>query len=252
MDTSMEKKEVIIHDNKKIQIFQDYYGAFGNMAQLKLCQRFFSKDENKNFEACVAILKFMIEHHSTDAFDRSVLLDIDAPIFQDAERTPKGTKYKEVLLRDGLKILRCHKLVHFDGSMYKLNRELWSRYVSYGIKDKKLLSVLAPALIRHIRNDIRKNPNDFFIMTSKVIGFALRESASFNNEYEQTYHVFWQIEKGGLVLLEFEKDVFLDVVPIGIVIGEDGEKVFEYKFEDGKELNTAPLSDIYIPEEGIE
>jgi hypothetical protein len=156
-----------------------------------------------------------------------------------------------VLLRDGLKILRCHKLVHFDGEKYKINRDLWSKYVSYGIRDKQLLSELAPALLRHIRNDIRKNPNDFFIMTSKVIGFALRESASFNNEYEQTYHVFWQIEKGGLVSLEIEKDVFLDVIPIGIAITESGEKVFEYKFQDGKELNTAPLSDIYIPEEGI-
>lgn len=249
----MEKIEVVGHDIKKIQLLQDYYSAFGNMAQLKLCQRFFSKEENKNFEACVAILKFMIEKYSVNEFDRAVLLAIDAPIFRDDDRkTPKGTKYKEVLLRDGLKILRCHKLVHFDGEKYKINRELWSKYVSYGIRDNALLSELTPALIRHIRNDVRKNPNDFFVMTSKVIGFALRESASFNNEYEQTYHVFWQIEKRGLVSLEIEKDIFEDVIPIGVAIGENGEKVFEYKFQDGKELNTAPLSDIYIPEEGIE
>lgn len=248
----MEKKEVILHDTKKIQIFQDYYAAFGNMAQLKLCQRFFSKEENKNFEACVAILKFMIEHHSTDAFDRSVLLGIDDPVFQDAERTPKGTKHKEVLLRDGLKILRCHKLVHFDGSKYKLNRQLWSKYVSYEIKDKKLLSELAPALVRHIRNDVRKNPNDFFIMTSKVIGFAIKESAEFNNEYEQTYHVFWQMEKGGMVWLDIDEDTLEEVIPVGINIGEDGEKVFQYKYQDSEDIFTATLDKIVIPEEGIE
>jgi hypothetical protein len=249
----MNTREVIVHDLKKIQHIQDYYSAFGNMAQLKLCQRFFSKEENKNFEACVAILKFMIEKHSVNEFDRSVLLEIDAPIFRDAnERTPKGTKYKEVLLRDGLKILRCHKLVHFDGEKYKINRDLWSKYVSYGIRDKQLLSELAPALLRHIRNDIRKNPNDFFIMTSKVIGFALRESASFNNEYEQTYHVFWQIEKGGFVSLELEKDIFEDVIPLGIVIGENEEKMFEYRFKDDKETHTVPLNKIVIAEEGIE
>jgi hypothetical protein len=157
-----------------------------------------------------------------------------------------------VLLRDGLKILRCHKLVHFDGEKYKINRDLWSKYVSYGIRDKQLLSELAPALLRHIRNDIRKNPNDFFIMTSKVIGFALRESASFNNEYEQTYHVFWQIEKGGFVSLELEKDIFEDVIPLGIVIGENEEKMFEYRFKDDKETHTVPLNKIVIAEEGIE
>lgn len=249
---TMEKKETIVHDFKKLQIFQDYYGAFGNMAQLKLCQRFFSKEENKNFEACVAILKYMIEHHSSDAFDRSVLLEIDAPVFQDAERTPKGTKHKEVLLRDGLKILRCHKLVHFDGSKYKLNRELWARYVSYGIKDKKLLSELAPALVRHIRNDVRKNPNDFFIMTSKVIGFALRESASFNNEYEQTYHVFWQIEKGGNVWLDMDEESSEEVIPVGITIDENNEKVFQYKYEDSDDIFSATLDKIIIPEEGLE
>lgn len=249
---TMEKKETIVHDLKKLQIFQDYYGAFGNMAQLKLCQRFFSKEENKNFEACVAILKYMIEHHSSDAFDRSVLLDIDAPVFQDAERTPNRTKHKEVLLRDGLKILRCHKLVHFDGSKYKLNRDLWSRYVSYGIKDKKLLSELAPALVRHIRNDVCKNPNDFFIMTSKVIGFALRESASFNNEYEQTYHVFWQMEKEGKVWLDIDEDTPEEVIPVGITIDENNEKVFQYKYGDSDDIFTATLDKIIIPEEGIE
>lgn len=248
---TMETKKTIVHDVKKIQIFQDYYGAFGNMAQLKLCQRFFSKEENKNFEACVAILKFMIEHHSSDAFERSVLLDIDAPIFKDPDRTPKGTKHKEVLLRDGLKILRCHKLVYFDGSKYKLNRELWTRYVSYGIKDKKLLSELAPALLRHIRNDVRKNPNDFFIMTSKVIGFALRESSSFNNEYEQTYHVFWQMEKEGMVWLDIDEDTPEEVIPVGITIDENNEKVFQYKYEDSDDIFTATLDKIIIPEEGI-
>lgn len=248
----METKEVIKHDTKKIQIFQDYYGAFGNIAQLKLCQRFFSKEENKNFEACVAILKFMIEYHSTEAFDRSVILGIDAPVFRDAERTPKGTKHKEVLLRDGLKILRCHKLVHFDGSKYKLNRELWSKYVSYGIKDKKLLSELAPALVRHIRNDVRKNPNDFFIMTSKIIGFALKESAEFNNEYEQTYHVFWQMEKGGMVSLDMDEDTIEEVIPVGITIDENGEKVFQYRPKDSDDIFTATLDKIVIPEEGIE
>ena len=36
-----------------------------------------------------------------------------------------------------------------------------------------------------------------------------------------------------------------------IVIGENGEKVFEYKFQDDEETHIAPLNKIVIPEEGI-
>lgn len=262
----MEKKETIIHDTNKMQLFEDYYSAFGNMAQLNLCKRFFSKEENKTLEASVTVLQYMIENYLKKEFDRSALLEIfpknsepsdnaQEDTEDDAEKSKKKKttgqpSAQEVLLRDALKILRCHKLVHFEKGIYKLNRELWNKGVDFGIDNRQLLSDLAPALVRHLRYEVRKTPNDFFQMTSDVIGYALRDSDQYNNEYGQTYHVFWQMEQGKTVLLSID-DTVEEVIPLEVSIDQDGEKVFRYKYQESDDIFMATLDQIVIPSEGI-
>lgn len=267
MDTETKKMHTV-HDWSKIKKGEDLFALYGSIGQLNLCQRFFSKDVNKTLEASVVVLQYMIENYLKQEFDRSSLakVNLDAFISIDEEyndmedsdtiKTKKKKvgqpSRKEVLLRDALKILRCHRLVHFEKGKYKLNRELWNKGVVYGIKNTELLSELAPALVRHIRYEVRKTPNHFFETTSKVIGFALKDSAEFNNEYEQTYHVFWQMEKDGMVWLDIDEDTPEEVIPVGITIDENNEKVFQYKYEDSDDIFTATLDKIIIPEEGIE
>lgn len=231
--------------NKDLKAMAKEFASYPTNGTKSLCERFFSKAKNKNFLASISVLDFMIKQtrEIKPSLSKSDIKEIDDKIFIDKTKP----NYKDTLITDALKILRCNKLILLEESGYSINEDLWYRRVRYKIKDYTVLKSLAPALVAYVKNDIEYMPNDFFKMLDPMSDFVLMPTSFHNSDFGLEKYVYESVRKGAKI--QIRSDNGRDhVYPIGIVFDGDRKKLEFQTDNDDKKVFRTDLSNIVYKE----
>lgn len=236
-----------IQQTNILEDLEKTYSRYGSIEQKSLCERFFRKSLNKNFDASVGVLKAILVDSTLE--NRK---DIEGFEFNENEGNEKmldeecldNGRIKSTILTEALRILRCTKLLRLDGRVYSINTKLWQEEVRYRFKKNTVLSNIAPLILSYVRNDVTFTPNEFFKKLDPLVSHALKPASYHNDVFKKEAHVYWAMGEQESIIIKVSETQTIEIDPIAIEIDE-GQKWIRYEDEDTN-THLVPIASVEI------